>query len=611
MAIISLLAIPFLLLPLVSALPNVTVVRIGQGDCSAYPNSYFHAGDNADAFLFHPDQADNSSINGFRTDILGSSLVVYPNTTVSSGNPTIFCCDRGGTVLDNFGVRSLLLSTTNASDEELGYWNASQAIKPETLFAPGGGKLGDGEFKGFLKVVAPPAPCGYPKPHYRIASAFCPNARSRAKLEFLDISSVCGMGVESGRDGPGGTNPQPGGDGDPSFITEVTAIEYGLHRRTLDRDKRQDPDPEASMVDLTSRQISRTLKMTANAVHYYQLILLWGAGAMMITSTAKHKSGYSDLETQDQSPSTKLTIADPATVVTAQQVQFAMNLLTILGLGITKLSVLSFYHRVFCPQKIGITRIIIVGMICIVSMWTIAFWFGYLFICGVHFSVWWGPSQGILDQCIDALMFDYACTMSDLVTDVVILLIPLPPISLESPTENKVVGASAKQLVIMSEAINTSYNLSSLDRYTRIREMNNNPTRVIIKAHLRDIPAETKQRVHRLGSDFCEQMLGRPINIQVQQGGYDAMHFLPGFDSAIRNDENISRYFIYDFNVTGRLDKEELLGIEHKFYLATRIGDSWIFTPREGWVNSSRSYASRYVWGGVGEQKILSSIKSQ
>lgn len=105
--------------------------------------------------------------------------------------------------------------------------------------------------------------------------------------------------------------------------------------------------------------------------------------------------------------------------------------------------------------------------------------------------------------------------------------------------------------------------------------MNNNPTRVIIKAHLRDIPAETKQRVHRLGSDFCKQMLGRPINIQVQQGGYDAMHFLPGFDSAIRNDENISRYFIYDFNVTGRLDKEELLGIEHKFYLATRIGDSW------------------------------------
>jgi len=105
--------------------------------------------------------------------------------------------------------------------------------------------------------------------------------------------------------------------------------------------------------------------------------------------------------------------------------------------------------------------------------------------------------------------------------------------------------------------------------------MNNIPIRVIIKAYLKDIPAEIDQRVHRLGGDFCKQMLGRPINIQVQQGGYDAMHFLPGFDSVIRNDEDISRYFLYDFNVTGRLDKKELLGIEHRFYLATRSEDSW------------------------------------
>ncbi|PVH68699.1 hypothetical protein DL98DRAFT_474586 [Cadophora sp. DSE1049] len=141
--------------------------------------------------------------------------------------------------------------------------------------------------------------------------------------------------------------------------------------------------------------------------------------------------------------------------------------------------------------------------------------------------------------------------------------------------------------------------------------MNNNQIRVIIKAHLRDIPAETEQRVHRLGSDFCEQILGRPINIRVQRGGYDAIHFLPGFHSVIQSDQNISRYFIYDFNFTGRLDKEELLEIEHKFYLATRIADAWIFTPRKDWIDSAKSYASRYVWGGAGEQKILSSMEPQ
>lgn len=105
--------------------------------------------------------------------------------------------------------------------------------------------------------------------------------------------------------------------------------------------------------------------------------------------------------------------------------------------------------------------------------------------------------------------------------------------------------------------------------------MNNSPTRVIIKARLQDIPAETTQRVRRLGSDFCEQICGRPIDIRVKEGDYDAMHFLPGFDSTIKDGENISRYFMYDFNVTGTLTKGELLQIEHRFYLATRDKDSW------------------------------------
>jgi len=119
--------------------------------------------------------------------------VVYPNTT--NATSTIFCCDRGGTVLDGFGVQSLLLST-DASDEELGY--LGQGLGPETyvheingvrqngtflgkanvttwafrpataplnfyqvrLLVPGNGSLNgkslhDGEFLGFLKVISP------------------------------------------------------------------------------------------------------------------------------------------------------------------------------------------------------------------------------------------------------------------------------------------------------------------------------------------------------------------------------------------------------------------------------------------------------------------------
>lgn len=193
MAAILLFLVPFFLIsPIspVSAIPNVTAIRIGEGNCSAYPNSYFHAGDNADAFIFRPDQVDNSSINGLHTHIDSQNLFVYENSTIDS---TIFCCDRGGTILDGIGVQSLLLSM-NLKDSELGY--LSQGIKPETyaheinavrqdgvflgsanvttwafrragtgyyqvrLLLPASatvkvGNLQDGEVKGFLKVLPP------------------------------------------------------------------------------------------------------------------------------------------------------------------------------------------------------------------------------------------------------------------------------------------------------------------------------------------------------------------------------------------------------------------------------------------------------------------------
>jgi hypothetical protein len=194
MAATFLFIIPFLfnsLIPLVSAIPNVTVIPVGPGDCSGFPSSYPTSGRNADAFIFRPDQADNSSINNLKTIISGNSLVVSEDSTVDN---VIFCCDHGGTVEDGFGYLTLLLPT-NSSNMQLSYMD--EGSKPMTyahevngvrqdgvylgsgnvttwafkrvanarhyqirLFAPGtgttkGNMLNDGEFKGFLKVTAP------------------------------------------------------------------------------------------------------------------------------------------------------------------------------------------------------------------------------------------------------------------------------------------------------------------------------------------------------------------------------------------------------------------------------------------------------------------------
>lgn len=98
-----------------------------------------------------------------------------------------------------------------------------------------------------------------------------------------------------------------------------------------------------------------------------------------------------------------------------------------------------------------------------------------------------------------------------------------------------------------------------------------NPLRVIIRVCVTDIPGDPVERAYRLGCDFCEQILQRPLCIKIQAGGYDAVHLLPNFDSC----NSVKAWFLYDFNVTSRLDKKQILMIPHEVYLATRQADSW------------------------------------
>jgi hypothetical protein len=101
--------------------------------------------------------------------------------------------------------------------------------------------------------------------------------------------------------------------------------------------------------------------------------------------------------------------------------------------------------------------------------------------------------------------------------------------------------------------------------------MNKDPLRVIIRVCVTDIPAKPVERVYRLGRDFCQQILHRPFNKNLQDECHDAMHFLPNCDS----EKNVKAWFLYDFNVTGPLDKVQVLAIPHEVYHATRQGESW------------------------------------
>lgn len=80
--------------------------------------------------------------------------------------------------------------------------------------------------------------------------------------------------------------------------------------------------------------------------------------------------------------------------------------------------------------------------------------------------------------------------------------------------------------------------------------MDGHPLRVVIRVCVTDIRGERLARSHRLGRDFCSDLLGRELT-ERPRGGFDFVHILPNFDSK----NPLKAWFLFHFNATEPLDK--------------------------------------------------------
>ena len=100
-----------------------------------------------------------------------------------------------------------------------------------------------------------------------------------------------------------------------------------------------------------------------------------------------------------------------------------------LALGCVKLSVLCFYWRIFCTGTTNLYKIVIFLMMGIVAAWTISFFFGFLFACKGNFSAWWGSFENLVAQCVQTYNMELGLAVSDVITDGIIILLPIPMVS--------------------------------------------------------------------------------------------------------------------------------------------------------------------------------------
>jgi hypothetical protein len=67
-------------------------------------------------------------------------------------------------------------------------------------------------------------------------------------------------------------------------------------------------------------------------------------------------------------------------------------------------------------------------MIVVVSLWTASLCFSFMFACKGNFSAWWLSASSLIANCINTLQLLFAFAVSDFVTDVIVLTLPIPSV---------------------------------------------------------------------------------------------------------------------------------------------------------------------------------------
>ncbi|KUI67620.1 hypothetical protein VM1G_02836 [Cytospora mali] len=134
---------------LVSALPDVTPIQVGAGTCYDFPNWQDVAGsDITGGFFFHPDQADNSTIDGLYTSVeVFNKTIIDITTNAEEAKEAYYCIN--GSVKEYYTDTPVYISETNG---ELAFLDSG--FVPEVYQHQVDGVTLDGVFLGYADVTA-------------------------------------------------------------------------------------------------------------------------------------------------------------------------------------------------------------------------------------------------------------------------------------------------------------------------------------------------------------------------------------------------------------------------------------------------------------------------
>lgn len=108
-----------------------------------------------------------------------------------------------------------------------------------------------------------------------------------------------------------------------------------------------------------------------------------------------------------------------------QKSKFVLQISSVLSLGFTKASIIMLYARIFSLKWF---HRLAHAMLIVTVIWTIGFFFADVLQCNPISTVWTELEQKYQDKCINRMPFYNALAISGVVTDLVILAMPLPAV---------------------------------------------------------------------------------------------------------------------------------------------------------------------------------------
>ena len=113
------------------------------------------------------------------------------------------------------------------------------------------------------------------------------------------------------------------------------------------------------------------------------------------------------------------------------KIEYAVQLMQILGLGCIKASFIMFYRRIFCTGHRTWFWYLTIGMLVLILCWTISFFFVFVFYCGSNVWAEWSTVINLATYCPNGGPYQSGLAISDFLMDIMVILLPIPLVCID------------------------------------------------------------------------------------------------------------------------------------------------------------------------------------